>query len=372
LTPSDPGSPDPKDDSLGQSVRPADGSGSGDGAGPADPILPDAPGPPGDGAPARLGTRTFTIEGRAAPGLFVVGWLATLLGLGAIFVALLAGGSAAAALLLAGGLAALSIGLVAGAGAQAIERRARGDAAYAGPSPFLVFAASVPVSLLAVIVIAIPLSIVGVAVDGPIGRLASVALQAIVYVGLIRLLAVDPGALSWADMGVRRFDRRVLGELAAGAMWAGPVILVTIPIAAILSQIFPVTPVSPLPPTGEAIGFAIHLVAGALIAPIGEELFFRAFATTAWARSLGKGRALVRGALFFAVVHVLNIGGASAGEAFGLAIVGFASRIPVALVLGWLFLQRRSVWAPLGLHATFNAILLTVGEIAARSGVMPG
>ena len=340
-------------------------------AGPGGPAVAPPPADP-SAPPERPGSRTFTIEGRSAPGLFVVGWLATLVGFVAIFVALLASGSAAAAILLAGGLALLSIGLVAGAGAQGIERRARADQRYAGPSPLLVFVASVPVSLLAVLVVSIPLAIVGIAVDGPAGRLASVAVQALIYVGLIRLLIVDTGALSWAAMGVRRMDRRAIGDLATGALWAGPVILATIPIAGILSQIFPVTPVSPLPPTGEAVGFAIHLVAGAIIAPIGEELLFRAFATTAWARSIGERRALIRGALFFALVHVLTISGASAGEAVSLAIVGFASRIPVALALGWLFLRRGSVWAPIGLHATFNGVLLAVGEYAARSGLTPG
>ncbi|MDF2735392.1 MAG: protease family protein [Chloroflexota bacterium] len=332
-----------------------------------DPVEP-TDGPP---APARPGASTFTIEGRAAPALFVVGWLATLIGFGAIFVALLAGGTAGAAVLLAAGLALLSIGLVSGAGAQGIERRSRAQQLYKGPSPILVFVASVPVSLLAVLVIAIPLTVVGIAVDGPVGRLASVSVQAVIYAGLIRLLVVDTGALSWAEMGLRRFDRRALGDLASGALWAGPVILLTIPVAAILSQIFPVTPVSPLPPTGEAVGFAIHLLAGAVIAPVGEELLFRAFATTAWARSLGYRRALIRGALFFALVHVLTISGASAGEAFSLAIVGFASRVPVALALGWLFLKRGSVWAPIGLHATFNGVLLALGELAARNGVVP-
>jgi len=47
---------------------------------------PPAPEPPPDGplasdaAPGYLGLTTFTIEGRRAPGLFVVGWLATLAG----------------------------------------------------------------------------------------------------------------------------------------------------------------------------------------------------------------------------------------------------------------------------------------------------
>ena len=147
-----------------------------------------------------------------------------------------------------------------------------------------------------------------------------------------------------------------------------PVIVATIPVALLLSAIFPVQPVSPLPPAGEPVGFALNLIAGAIVAPIGEELLFRGFATTAWAKDLGRRRALVQGALFFAVVHVLTIGGATVSEAFGLAVLGFATRVPVALALGWLFLRRGSIWAPIGLHAAFNGILLVLGEAALRSG----
>ena len=317
----------------------------------------------------RPGASTFTIEGRQAPALFVIGWLATMLGLGAVAVGLLSGASPASPILLVVGLVILSVGLIAGAGSQGIERRARGATAYPGPSPVLVFASSVPTSLLAVVVLGVPMAVVGMEVDGPLGRLASVVVQALVYVALIRLLVVDTRALSWAEMGIRRPDRRAVVELFGGALWAAPVILLTIPVAAILGSIFPVTPVSPLPPAGETFGFAINLLAGAVVAPIGEELLFRGFATTAWARDLGPRRALVRGALFFAIVHVLTISGSSASEAAGLAIIGFASRIPVALALGWLFLRRGSIWAPIGLHAAFNAILLVIGEAALRSGV---
>ena len=194
--------------------------------------------PPSDEPTRRPGTSTFTIEGRSAPALFVVGWLATLLGLGAVVVALLAGqgGGLATPILLVVGLLVLTVGLIAGAGSQGIERRARGQTAYAGPSPLLVFAASVPTSLLAVIILGVPMSIAGIAVDGPVGRLASVVAQALVYVALIRLLVVDAGALSWAQMGIRRPDRSTLPELVGGALWAGPVSLITIPIAAILGS----------------------------------------------------------------------------------------------------------------------------------------
>ncbi len=368
MIPSDPANPDPSSpvDPEGSDLVPAPDSvlstSTHDAA--ADPAAPAAT--PGASRP---GAGTFTIEGRQAPALFVVGWLATVAGIVTIAIALLGGGGGASPFLLVGGLAVLSIGLIAGAGSQSIERRARGGFVYLGPSPLLVFAASIPTSLVAVILLGIPMAVVGIAVDGPAGRLASVIVQALIYVGLIRLLVVDAGALSWSAMGIRWPDVRAGREFVSGAIWAAPVILVTIPIAAILGSIFPVTPVSPLPPTGETSGFILNLLAGAVVAPIGEEILFRGFATTAWAADLGPRRALIRGALFFAIVHVLTISGGTAGQALGLAVIGFVSRLPVAIALGWLFLRSRSIWVPIGLHATFNGILLILGEAAFRGGL---
>jgi hypothetical protein len=333
---------------------------------PPEPATPPEPEPPAS-TPGPPGATTFTIEGRRAPALFVVGWLASLLGLGTIAIALLSGGADLAPVLLLAGLVLLSVGLVAGAGSQGIERRARGTLAYRGPSPILVVVASIPISLLAVVAIGVPLALIGLEVDGPIGQLASVIAQALIYAGLIRLLVVDTGALSWAEMGVRRLDGRAVGEVLSGVLLALPVIVLTIPVALVLSVIFPVTPVSPLPPTGETAGFAIQLAAGVIVAPIGEELLFRGFATTAWARSFGARRAVIQGGVFFALVHVLTITGNTAGEAAALAVVAFASRLPIALALGWLFLRRGTIWAPIGLHAAFNGLLLILGEVAYRS-----
>ena len=329
------------------------------------PAAPDASEP--SPSPARPGTGTFTIEGRAAPGLFVLGWLATIVGAGFIAIGLLSGGRGAAPILALAGLLVLSIGLVAGAGTQGIERRARGRGGYQGPSPVLVFVASIPLSLLAIVVLGVPLALAGIPVDGPIGRLASVAVQALIYLGIVRLLVVDPGALSWSEMGIRRPDQRALWDLGVGALWAIPVIAATIPVAAILSGLFPVTPVSPLPPTGELAGFTIQLVAGAIVAPLGEELLFRAFATTAWVRTIGVRGGVVRAALVFAFAHVLTTSGTSANDAIGLAVVGFGTRVPIALALGWLFVRRGTIWASFGLHAAFNALLLVIAEAANRS-----
>jgi membrane protease YdiL (CAAX protease family) len=323
-----------------------------------------APAPDGPDRPERPGASIFTIEGRAAPGLFVLGWLATLVGLGAILVAFMAVGGPAPILLI-GGLIVLSIGLVAGAGGQAIERRERGGMNYAGPSPFLVFAAALPISSLFAIGVGAVLTALGIPIGGPIGALASVGLQALVYIGLIRLLVVDGGSLSWADMRIRRPSSTDLVEFLLGGGWALPVIVATLPVALLVSQFVPTPPPSPLPATGSVGGLLLHLLAGAVIAPIGEEVLFRGFATTAWVRDLGVGRGVVRAALFFAVAHVLTISGANAGEAIGAAFAAFVGRIPVALALGFLFVRRDTIWAPLGLHAGFNALLLVFQELAA-------
>jgi membrane protease YdiL (CAAX protease family) len=326
---------------------------------------------PSSAGAGQLGMTTFTIEGRSAPALFVVGWLASVLGLGLVLVAAMSGGGPAWLGLVLVGLVLLSVGLVAAAGSQGIERRARGMEGYAGPSPLLVFAAAIPVSVLAVIGIGLPLGVLGVPLDGPGGALLSVVIQAVVYIALVRLLVVDTGALDWRAMGLRRVDAAAIGELIGGGLWAAPVIVATIPVSLVLLAIFPVTPESPLPPTGEAVGFALSLVAGALVAPFGEEVLFRGFATTAWVRGVGLRQGILRGALVFAVAHVLTTSGSTVGDAFGLAVVGFGTRIPIAIALGWLFVKRRSIWASFGLHATFNALLLVIAEVGVSSGAQP-
>jgi membrane protease YdiL (CAAX protease family) len=333
---------------------------------PGPPLTPPVvPEPPTSGY--RPGASTFTIEGRSAPALFVIGWLGTLLGIGFIVVAFMSGGGLASTVIVVAGLALLSIGLVSGAGSQGIERRARARLPYVGPSPLLVFAASIPVSILIGVVFALPLVALGVPLDGPVGALLSVAIQAVVYVGLVRLLVVDTGALDWREMGIKPIDRMAFVEMARGAMWAIPVIAVTAIVSQILLAIFPVQPVSPLPPTGEPVGFGLSLLAGVIVAPLGEEVLFRAFGTTAWVRGLGRRRGLVLAALVFAFAHVLTVNGTTLGEAFGLAVVGFGSRIPIALALGWIFLRRRTIWASFGLHAAFNGILLVLAEVVSRS-----
>ena len=202
------------------------------------------PAPAGSGGP--LGTGTFTIEGRTAPALFVLGWLATIVGGGVLFVSLQTGAGAAKFVLFVVGMALLSLGLVSAAGSQAIERRARGVRPYWGPSPILLFLACIPTAALPLILLGVPLQLAGVDIDGPPVAVLALLVQAAVYVLLIRLVVVDTGALSWSEMRIRRPSVASFGELGYGAVWALPIIFVTGLISFVLVSAFGVTPDSPL------------------------------------------------------------------------------------------------------------------------------
>jgi membrane protease YdiL (CAAX protease family) len=212
----------------------------------------------------------------------------------------------------------------------------------------------------------LPLSAVATAIPRPVGDLLAVLVQAGVFAGILRVMVVGAEAMRWSDMGLVRGSSDVLRGLVAGAVFAGPVVLVAAIAAAVAAQVAGVVPPSPLPPTGTASGLLLHLVAGAVIAPVAEELLFRGFALTAWRRSVGARSAIVRSSIVFVLAHVLFIGGEGFRDAASLAFVAGAARLPVALALGWLYVRTGSLWAPIGLHAAYNAVLIVLAEVAAR------
>ncbi len=317
---------------------------------------PDEPAAPG--SPSRPGTRTFTIEGRSAPGLFVGGWIATLVGLGIVVPAIASGGAVPAPLVVVG-LGILSLGLIAGAGSQAIERRARG-APFDGPSPFLLFAAVIVVSLFLSVLVGIVFELAGIGVgDTPIAALASTLVLLVTYIGLVRLEVVGISSLSWRDLGLRLPVNESASSVAFAVLLAVPLVFVSGLLGQLLTQFLP-TPPSPLPEATDRAGLLLNLVAGAVIAPIGEEIFFRGYATTAWLRAIGPERAIIRGAIFFAFAHVLTLSGDTFGAAVGQALFAFVVRLPVAFALGWLFVRTRSVVPTIALHAAFNGLPLVL------------
>ena len=343
--------------------------------GPEPPAPADAP----DGAPGASpsasnsawssrppGLTTFSLQDRQAPALFVVGWLATLLGVAlTATVAFGVPGLAGAALSLAS-LFALTAGLVLLAGSQTIERRSAG-AAHAGPSPLLVLIAVLVATRLLGFLVGTALLPIADRIPVELGDLLGVVLQAVVFFGVIRLTIVGPRVLTWAEMGWHGDRSTVLRAIAGGAVFAGPVILVTAVIANLAVDLVGATPPSPLPPTGTASGLVLHLLAGAAIAPVAEELLFRGFALTAWRQLAGVRAAIVRSSIVFVLAHVLFVSGDTFGDTVRVAAVAGIVRIPVAFALGWLFVRTGSIWAPIGLHGAFNGILIVIAEIAARS-----
>ncbi len=325
------------------------------------PSAPDGPAGAASAAPAALGLFRFTVDGRRAPGLYVAGWIATILGASAAFVGLLSGVNLAGALLFVGGLAIVLPGLILLGGSQAIERRAAG-LAYAGPSPILTFVAVVVGWYLGAVLVGTPLQLVGVRLDGPGLALLAVSIQGLVVVGILRLMVVGSEALTWHDMGLRRPDGATLRDLAWGAVFAAPVVVLTGVVVIALVTVIGQQPASPLPPAGSTSGLVLNLLAGAVIAPVYEELFFRGFTLTAWRRMAGPTAAIVRSAILFALIHAIDQTGDTFSAALGVAIVAAAARLPVAFVLGWVFDRRGSLWASIGLHGAFNAILLVIAE----------
>jgi membrane protease YdiL (CAAX protease family) len=298
---------------------------------------------------------TFSLEGRAVPALYLVGWIASVMGLAIILVSLLATSGVAAAWLFLGGDVVLAIGLVAAGGSQAIERGRRTDLAYRGPSPVLAFLAVFAVTIIATVAVLAPLSAFGLDAGSPAATTIQLTITMFAYIGIIRLLVVGPGSLSWAEMYVTRPSTAAVRDLLIGALLALPVLVVALTLAAVVGRFVTPAP-SPLPPATNVTGLVLNLISAAIIAPIGEELFFRGFATTAWAKTEGPARAIVRGAVFFAVAHVIALFDSTFEAGAQRALYSFVVLLPVGIALGWVFLARRSVYASIGLHATFNAI----------------
>ncbi len=323
---------------------------------------PDAPaleGPPGGGI--------FTLEGRRAPGLYLVAWILTVAGLAVTFVlGPMASDSRASTLLIGAGALAVTLGLAAGAGSQVLERAARDPERYRGPSPLLVFGAYFfAMSLIGLVL----LTVLGVDPEQPFSFLGIGVVQAAGYALAVWLFAVRTSALSWRDMGWPTWSgaqaRIVLRGIAVAVGVMVPVTFGLVVVGGIVGLLLGVDAPQVLPLSETvADGFMVTLAA-AIIIPVGEELFFRGFALTAWLRDLGERSALIRASLFFALVHIANIAGVDFVTGVSQALLQMVVLIPVAFVLGWLFL-RPGLMAAIAGHISYNAFLLTLAFLASK------
>jgi membrane protease YdiL (CAAX protease family) len=270
----------------------------------------------------------------------------------------MASSDAARFVLIVLGAVGLTVGLAAAAGSQIMERRDRHPDRYRGPAPLLVFFAY----FFALALIGIALFATGLTdPDAPFGFLSVGLVQVLGYAVVVWLFVVKSGSLSWSQMGWPTWQGRGLQPTLRGIGTAVAIVLPTtfviLVFSGVLATILGVEAPEVLPSvetSAEALAVALG---AALIVPIGEELFFRGFALTAWLRDLGPQTAIVLSALFFALIHIVNITSGDFFEGAGQAILQTAAILPLGLVLGWLFVRHGMAGAIAG-HVTYNSMLL--------------
>ena len=90
----------------------------------------------------------------------------------------------------------------------------------------------------------------------------------------------------------------------------------------------------------------IVIVLGALVIPVGEELFFRGFLFRWMRNRLSFRTAVLMSALVFSVFHLIPI----------QAIMVF----PLGVLNAWMYERSRSLWPPIVLHITNNLFALVI------------
>jgi membrane protease YdiL (CAAX protease family) len=268
----------------------------------------------------------------------------------------------AGGILLMASLLTIAVGFSASAGYQVVSRASRPGRAFRGASPFIVLALQLVLSLV--------LGTVWVVLGVPDARESAVGFAIISltllasYVVVVWLFGVRTGALSWRDMGLRIDSgaqaARDIGFGAATMLLLWP--LVTF-LAGLLALALGTRTPEVVPEPLSAIDVLLTAVGAGLLVPIGEEIFFRGYALTAWWRDLGPRAALIRTTLFFSFVHVLGVTATTFDQGWRQALLTVVVITPVGAALGWLFL-RRGLLSSIAGHATFNLISVLAVSVA--------
>lgn len=357
--------------------------------------------PPGRFHAPIPGRRPTSLSGRASPRLHAFGLIAGLPGIAALLLILiglgagfrLPGGAIPRWLILEAACVIAAAGMVAWATAQGRQRRADGWRDYAGPSPFLMIGALLAIVTAFQIPLEAALDSAQVDINSGLATALLVGMFLATYLTLVHFLVVRPGALTWHDIArpgrlapsaddwatgdpIPGWSRRAgetvavwrsrisggrLGDLLMPVAMVLPLIIASNLLSAgmLLVLGLKASDISTPGSSGPLSDFdrILLFVAVAILAPIGEEIFFRGFATNAWGRSLGRASTIVRASLFFAFIHVMNTSTPDLAMFWRVALFNFGARIPVAFVLTWLYMRRRSILASGMLHAGYNGLI---------------
>lgn len=167
-----------------------------------------------------------------------------------------------------------------------------------------------------------------------------------VFIGLAAGLSVWRYRLGWAALGLRPFDRSLWWlPLAAAASAHVGVVVYTVILMLVggegatpeqnLDDLFQSRAILPL--TG---------VATVIMAPLGEEIFFRGFVFAGLLRPLGLRAAMVLSGLLFGAFHVTGL------DTLGL-VVPFGV---VGMLFAWVYYRTGSLWPTIATHLLFNLV----------------
>lgn len=167
------------------------------------------------------------------------------------------------------------------------------------------------------------------------------------------------GAIAW---GVRRTGlpwRRALGLEALSLSALGPLALVLVGSVTVFSEMYVIAQrIVPVPPEFEALlrellkisdttDLVFTVVVAVVLAPMLEEGLFRGIILHGLARRRGPSSAALWTAAFFAFFHFYN--------PWQIVPTFF-----LGLLLAWVVLTTRTLWASIVLHSAFNGLSLAV------------
>jgi membrane protease YdiL (CAAX protease family) len=182
--------------------------------------------------------------------------------------------------------------------------------------------------------------------------LLAYGLNFFLFAGGAFLLAVWPGKLTWAELGIAPPRWRWLWLLLAVG-----VTLLLLPLRGLIGLIVQQWFGGGLEGMQSRIDllmgselswprFFVTLLGAGLLAPVAEELFFRGFLYTALRQRLGIAAAVTISSLVFGVGHI---------DALGVVAASFIMGIALALAYEY----TRSLWVAIAIHA-FNNSLATL------------
>lgn len=179
--------------------------------------------------------------------------------------------------------------------------------------------------------------------------------QSAIFIGAVWWFGIARFHIGWDALGWRRFNALIGCATSAGALIVsyGVNFCYAIFMLALGIKLSPQDVMLRFDTTGFGVVISFALAAG--LVPVVEETFFRGFVYAGLRGRLGARYAMILSAIIFAVLH--------------FSLDRLLPIIALGWVLAWLYERTGSIVPGVILHATNNAIALTVYLLAKSLGV---